>query len=215
MGAALGKPVVVVTCLVALALVGCSERGGESAGRASATSEATASVAPQDVLGSFRAEFARQFEAAGATSEEAECMASALLSVDPENLRLYGTTARKAKIAIALFRDHAGKCSPPARLGELARAWVMGPQSEMLAEAGATASELECFVTRVGSLDLFLPSPDFNGPTAAGLGTQRIVEQMEGCIPEPRIREIVARAFDNYIEGCTKTSEDPLAPYDC
>lgn len=169
----------------------------------------------ENVLGPLRAEFAKQFESAGATAEEAECMASALLAVDPEELQLYGTTAKKAKIAVALFRDHADACAAPPRLATLARAWVMGPQAEVLAEAGATPSEVECFVTKVGELDLFLPSPDFNGPTAEGMGATRIVEQMDGCISEPRVREIVGRAFDNYIEGCKKTSEDPLAPYDC
>jgi hypothetical protein len=279
-GAALGRLVVVVACLVALA--GCGEHGDGAAGGASASPSGTASVNPHDVrlfveegateeeaaclaaevtsepeegdiaglvaqfedaaevcveesrraeltaavearltseieevLGPLREEFARQFGAAGATTEEAECMASALLAVDPEELQLYGTTAKKAKIAVALFQDHAGECATPSRLAVLARAWVMGPQAEALAEAGATPAEVECFVTKIGELDLFLPSPDFNGPTAAGMGATRIVEQMDGCIPEPRVREIVMQVFENYIEGCEKTREDPLAPYDC
>lgn len=169
----------------------------------------------EKVVGPLRDHLAAQFEAGGATSEEAQCIADRILEVDPEDVDLYGTPARKTRIAIALFRDHAGACASSARLAELARAWVLGPQVEALEAAGATPREVECFVTKVGELDLFLPSSDFNGPTAAGMGGTRIAEEMDGCIPEPRVREIVTRIFEDYQRGCTKTSEDPLAPYEC
>lgn len=64
----------------------------------------------EKIIGPLREEFAAQLRIAGATPEEAECMATVLLSVDPEEVQLHATTSKKAEIAVALCRDRAGAC---------------------------------------------------------------------------------------------------------
>lgn len=155
------------------------------------------------------------YEFAGATPTEAECIAEALLALDPGESRVYGTMEEKARKTAQLLREHASSCASQARLLELGRASVLAPYQEALVQAGARPKEITCFFEQVEELDLFLPSEDFNGKRAARTGTARILEEMDGCLPEKRVREIVKQVFANSVEGCARTSEDPLAPFEC
>ncbi len=167
------------------------------------------------ILEPLRRRIAHGYLDAGATKREAECIANAFLSIDPKDAGVYGTTKEKALATAELLKEHASSCASPERLARLGMASVTEPFEAALQNAGATQRETECFINKVGELDLFFPSEDFNGPQAAEMGAARIAEDIGGCISEGRVRELVESVFGQYQEGCSRTSKDPLAPFDC
>ena len=156
----------------------------------------------------------KTYEFAGATPEEAECIAEELLANAPD-LNVYGTMEEKARKTARLLREHASSCASHARLTDLGMDSVLAPYEQALLQAGAHQKEISCFFEEVDELDLFLPSEDFNGKRAARTGAANIIEEMDGCLSKERVREIVKQVFANAVEGCARTSEDPLAPFEC
>lgn len=156
----------------------------------------------------------KTYEFAGATPEEAECIAEELLA-NVHALRVYGTTEEKARKTARLLKEHASSCASQARLAQLGRAAMVAPYEQALSQAGASPKEIGCFLEKVEELDLFFPSEDFNGKQAARMGIAQISKDVDGCLSRQRVRAIVTRVFAEYEEGCTRSSDDPLAPFEC
>lgn len=169
----------------------------------------------EEVLGPLRERVADRFRFAGASDAQASCIADALLKAGPSEEGVYGTTREKAAKTVDLLKRHAADCAGPRRLEQVGRDSVLAPFEESLQAAGATRQEVDCFVTLVSELDLFFPSADFNGDRAAQLGADRIIEDMNGCIPSDRVRELVERVFTEYQKDCTRDRDDPMAPFTC
>jgi hypothetical protein len=88
-------------------------------------------------------------------------------------------------------------------------------QGAQVRGAGATQKEAACIVDSIESIEIFMPSDDFNGPDSAELAGDRFDENAPGCASPEGLRDIVRTLFKNYQKGCTATSEDPMAPYEC
>lgn len=128
--------------------------------------------------------FADQLLAAGATSEEAECIAEAWFdpSIDPLDEQ-----AKSERLA---------ECGSPQRIDQLLEQRYLAP----LISAGATEDEAQCIAQGVENLDLFYPSEDFMGAEAAETTAQRFVQDAADCGSPERLRGL-ALALHGQVQG--------------
>lgn len=163
----------------------------------------------------FIEQFADLYEEAGASPEEARCIAEVFLSQSPETISGGGNAETRAEEISRVLEDQATDCAPAPRLRELTTRAFVSPLVSELRSAGATQKEATCIVDSIESIAVFMPSNDFNGPDSAELAGDRFVENAPGCAPPERLRDIVRTLFKDYQKGCTATSDDPMAPYEC
>ena len=159
-------------------------------------------------------EIAGRYEAAGSDPEGARCIAEVLLA-QGRSLSSDGNAEDRADEIGTLLAHEARHCGPPQQLRRRTFEAFVSPLVSVLANAGASQREASCIVDSTESIEIFLPSEDFNGPDSAEMAGDRFVENAGGCAPPARLRQIVRTAFKQYIEGCSKSSPDPMAPYDC
>ncbi|MEA2453491.1 MAG: hypothetical protein QOG04_2201 [Actinomycetota bacterium] len=161
-------------------------------------------------------QFADRYKAGGATSSEAQCIAETLLSQNPSALSdVSGNARSKSRAISALLVREASRCASSDRLKELTFSTFVKPYLEALTTAGATRSQADCMVTKIENLDVFFPSEDFNGPRAGQMAGDRFVDNAPGCAPTNQLRQIAKELFAEYQKGCERTSDDPMAPYEC
>lgn len=127
--------------------------------------------------------------------------------------RIIPSGARSSSIAKCSRARPEG--TAPQRLRKLTHRAFVSPLLSSLRDAGASQKEATCIVNKIEAIEIFFPSEDFNGLDSAEMAGDRFVENAPGCARADRLRNIVRTLFKQYVDGSTKSTDDPMAPYDC
>lgn len=166
-------------------------------------------------LNPILAQIASRFEAAGASRTKSICIAEVLVAQDPTILTNEGNAQERADELGDFLASEASHCARPSQLRELMYASFVSPVLSKLHEAGASRHEATCIVESIDAIEIFTPSAEFNGRDSAAMAGDRFVENAPRCALAARMRRIVRVLFRNYQQGCTRTSDDPMAPFEC
>lgn len=130
--------------------------------------------------------FVGQFIVAGATEEEAACMADALVATSPDDIPpIYGPYEPGAS-ELAIFDE----CGSPDRVAALYVDAYRAPLRAELVDAGASEEEATCILESIDQVDLFFPSEDFHGDSEAQMTADLFARDAAHCASEEQLRAV-------------------------